>query len=1170
MTLHLVSPPSDASATSTQTHSTNLIDYANLKLAALGQPLFVKENSSPSLKMACSLFRSYRQRIRSSSEGRCPVDQRIQNFLNAFFDDLPSAESRPQIPSDTLTLDSSGLARTLSLPPDRDHFTSDIVSSYRVRNGVLHNPKNDRRTTKGAFHIAEGGLPIPDDKKAVPKLTFARLLDAALTPPRDLLCLPFTDSQPHKAYLSVSLLLRPIVSPPVPGFLDEKTLESRFFAPGALVANLDFVESIFGNAGDPYLPENDAGLDVNHWTGHTGCVILAPHLIQLMKKDLGLPHADKATPRQRRDGMFWESEDECYNDGVPFKITARDRRGVIVTLIADNYFGYCKKEIKTQISYAANLYGMCEEEHAGGALVYPSYDLGEDFHPSEFHLDSDYTFAQMATDYADWMNIQPEGYAIDKRFPNILYLPENVHITLDDQLITWEAEDHQSHRTLKLLPDYTYVLPSGYKIRMLKPAQGRRWRLVGTTAEPTFCHKPCTVSGGGKSEISKPIADAIIDGPFYISDLKKDLDHVEAILNKDYSQRFRHRSSKHHSPSRSLLAPNRSLGSVIQLLTPSPEKYSDDYNAWLETLSQDIKDLVLLIKRFYKPDWGTHWCSRFSVDLINGAPGKELRYRKHKIITDYLRVGFTTDGSWRTFGLRKDFFPAVKIAQEDDISASVVLPSACIPTSLGSPPHSPHSQRSVKLVANCENRLFQRPDDAITRGYDKRTEADFSRTDNFLSNYEPLTSTQARALVQDPIRFEQYTPRLQAFIRDFAEQGTPDYIVSSAHPRSINGAPSKNPRYLQPRPDHEDPRAVHLAEIGVRLHRRLHSSQPLYYPVDAILPGRRNNPPDPTSGLRPLCVFNPIHYLELPELFMEFIASLTGKSPSTTGAGSEGALTKAPFNALLPIHDLNSALTAYLLTGAHVFVTAAGHIGPHYRVDHDISLFIPEIWCRMRAEERDPVTLIAKGFLEKCQDFTHNRVTVHASRLGYRITSSFVRHFGGRIFNNPACVFTDEMLQPELQDLDVFADGMDNIVTAHKHVAEGYFRDGSIDAACPPLKALLHIMAYGEYKGQTLQHPEFRAQFTREAALQSDWYQERLVARQKIERGLCQRHLNYLEAFLKNPLYREAVHRLKLSDRLNKVREQKKIVDAPDSIDRIKGTVGAQPSLCKASESVAL
>jgi hypothetical protein len=45
---------------------------------------------------------------------------------------------------------------------------------------------------------------------------------------------------------------------------------------------------------------------------------------------------------------------------------------------------------------------------------------------------------------------------------------------------------------------------------------------------------------------------------------------------------------------------------------------------------------------------------------------------------------------------------------------------------------------------------------------------------------------------------------------------------------------------------------------------------------------------------------------------MDFICSLTGKSPSTTGAGSEGALTKAPFNALRPTVDLNNALVSYI------------------------------------------------------------------------------------------------------------------------------------------------------------------------------------------------------------------------------------------------------------------
>ncbi len=71
--------------------------------------------------------------------------------------------------------------------------------------------------------------------------------------------------------------------------------------------------------------------------------------------------------------MCWRDENEIYNDGNAFKICCRDHRGIIVTVIADNYYGYCKKEVKTQISYAANLSGNCEEEHAGGAIAFPAY-----------------------------------------------------------------------------------------------------------------------------------------------------------------------------------------------------------------------------------------------------------------------------------------------------------------------------------------------------------------------------------------------------------------------------------------------------------------------------------------------------------------------------------------------------------------------------------------------------------------------------------------------------------------------------------------------------------------------------------------------------------------------------------------------------------------------------
>jgi hypothetical protein len=46
---------------------------------------------------------------------------------------------------------------------------------------------------------------------------------------------------------------------------------------------------------------------------------------------------------------------------------------------------------------------------------------------------------------------------------------------------------------------------------------------------------------------------------------------------------------------------------------------------------------------------------------------------------------------------------------------------------------------SLKFSQNCEFRLFQRPDEAIHRGFDKTTEMDMSRQGNFISNFQPLT-----------------------------------------------------------------------------------------------------------------------------------------------------------------------------------------------------------------------------------------------------------------------------------------------------------------------------------------------------------------------------------------------------------------------------------------------
>ena len=823
--------------------------------------------------------------------------------------------------------------------------------------------------------------------------------------------------------------------------------------------------------------------------------------------------------------MCWKSEDELYNNGSAFKLTCRDARGVVVTIIADNYYGYCKKEVKTQISFAANLFGNCEEEHAGGAIAFPSYVLGQEFYAGRTVLTKPVEYEDAMKLLGDRVEMRPEGYAVDRQFPNIYYVPRNSDFLVSEGCVKW------GENRLVLRPGEVYVLPWGTKIRLEKQPGGTAWRLTAARADGVLCHKPCTVSGGGKSEISKSLASIILKGSVFVRDFENDFRIVDEILRKDFSGIYKDPKPGNRA-ARPILSPERSLGSVIKLLTPSKD-YTDEHNEWVRNLPQTIRQLIVTVKRYYRPYWGEDWRKYFTVDRINGREGHELKYRNQKLVGNYLRVGYDPNGTWRIYKLRPDFNPADKVQVEDDITASTVLPRERLEHL---DPEYPH--QSVKLVQNCEERLFQRPDDAIHRGFDKDAEADLAGPGNFISNFEPLTVGQAQELVDHVVDFDQYTEPMKKLLADFADHGS-GYVVSSAHPRLVDGVPSKNPRYLQRRPDLVNPRDKYLAEIGTRLAREVPSEKRVYFPVNAVLAGRRNNPPDPKLGIPPLAVYNPIHYQELPELFMDFICSLTGKSPSTTGFGSEGALTKGPFNMLWPVVDLNNALVSYILTGHGGFTTAAGHIGPMYRVDHDNSMLVPELWCRMRVHEREPQYLIEKGLLEKVEDFDHDGRRILASRLGYRITELFVDRFLGRIFELPGAVFPDLLLRPEKQDMENFVKGVEAICEAQRLVALNYFEDGSVNAACPPIRALLHIMAHGTYEGKGIKEPSIRGMFTREALLSSDWYAERLATKQKRDIALWTRHVAATNS---------AAAKAELTR-----------VSSPAYLEELRGTIGADP-----------
>jgi hypothetical protein len=524
-----------------------------------------------------------------------------------------------------------------------------------------------------------------------------------------------------------------------------------------------------------------------------------------------------------------------------------------------------------------------------------------------------------------------------------------------------------------------------------------------------------------------------------------------------------------------------------------------------------------------------------------------------RLVGSYLRVGLLPTKAWRTYKLRQDFITALKIQTEDDITASTVVPSS----KLGQLPPGP-PQASYKFAANCEYRLFQRPDDAIHRGLDRQTEADFSRQGSFFSNFEALGAAQTQTLVDRITEFDQFSQPMRELLASATENAS---VVCSAFPRIVDGSPSKNPRYLQIRPDLLAAEQRYISERGMRAARGIAETEPLHLPVGAVLAGRRSNPPDTKAGIRSLAVYNPIHYQELPEFFMDIICSLTGKSPSTTGAGSEGALTKGPFNSLRTIIDVNAAFVSYALTGLGAFSTVGGYVGPQNRIDHDISLLVPEIWCRLTPQERDPVFLIDQGHLEPLRDFEHLGKRVLASRLGYRITAKFVRTYLGRIFDHPDRVFDEAYLRPETQDLDSFVDGIQNITEAQQRVAKQAFEDGSIRDACPPLRVLLTIMAEGCYEGKDVSDPDIRSMFTREAVEGSDWYAERLRAKQQLDERLWRRHATTLDAWLKerpahgDPLAAGIATRREMA--LRRIAD----VTSPAYLDALQNTLGTDRSL---------
>lgn len=140
--------------------------------------------------------------------------------------------------------------------------------------------------------------------------------------------------------------------------------------------------------------------------------------------------------------------------------------------------------------------------------------------------------------------------------------------------------------------------------------------------------------------------------------------------------------------------------------------------------------------------------------------------------------------------------------------------------------------------------------------------------------------------------------------------------------------------------------------------------------------------------------------------------------------------------------------------------------------------------------------------------------------------------------------------------MEDYVDGINNICEAQQKVALAYFEDGSIEAAIPPLKVLLHIMAYGHYEGKDISDASLRKMFERDYVVNSDWYKERLKLKQIREVNFLTNQVAYLESFKANPANASLVEEMQLNKRLDKAKEILTYFKSDVYLQELVGTIG--------------
>ena len=525
--------------------------YITLKLTALGLKAPLATSDPAFLRIAGPLLRNIHQKDQLLAHRLCPVDARIQPYLDTHLAGVCPG-GVPRLPSRTFAVDVTGLSRELSFPPGRRAFSLAIC-------GVL--PRRPRRAAQPAKRPPHhpGHLPHRRGRpagsrrqdRACPSSAFARAAGRRARSARRCAGAALHGRSGRAGRAASSRCCCGRWSVPPPATTRKRPWRSASSRPAAWSAIWISSKRIFGNARRS-LSAGERRRAGCRCTGPATPAASSWRRISsgCARRISGLPHFDDATERQRRDGMCWRERRRTLQRRPRLQdLTCRDHRGVMVTIIADNYYGYCKKEVKTQISYAANLFGLCEEEHAGGAIAFPAYVLGQEFYAGRTVAYQDrHVSTRPCVCSAAWWNSSPRATR---------------STALSRHLLCSRKRRLQRARRLRALAARRtgrissrcaratiYVLPVG----LPHPAGKAAWRhrlATGWVASPRHA-LPQALHGFRRRQVAKfrnRIANIVLKGPVFVSDYHRDMDEVAEILTRDFSAIYRNRPpGRAHAP----------------------------------------------------------------------------------------------------------------------------------------------------------------------------------------------------------------------------------------------------------------------------------------------------------------------------------------------------------------------------------------------------------------------------------------------------------------------------------------------------------------------------------------------------------------------------------------------------------------------------------------------